>query len=98
MNYFIYLGLLIDENGPHFNVNHTISYLYTMYNGRCQFYHFKEHIEPKTYLEFDVPKNESFFVMALPKGWEVFMINQQWLFSSPSSITICSDMLLDISR
>ena len=65
---------------------------------QCQFYHFKEHIEPKTYLEFDVPKNESFFVMALPKGWEVFMINQQWLFSSPSSITISSDMLLDISR
>ena len=72
--------------------------IYTVYNGKCQLFKIHEKLKKKVYVEFHVPKNQSYNVLSLSDGYEMFMINQQWLFNTPNSISIASDLLIDIKR
>ena len=74
--------------------------MYTAYNGKCQLYEFYDPIAPKSYLQFYVPKNQSFFAMILPRQMELFMLTQQWLDGGiGASIPIdAKDMIVYINR
>ena len=60
------------------DIKHQVVELDTTYNGKCQLFKFKQLIEPKNYLHFQVPKKNSHFMMVIPEGLEIFMVTQQW--------------------
>ena len=49
-------------------------------------------------MEFRVPKNESHFLTILPPGYELFIIDQQWLFRDPETIPIETDMMISVKK
>ena len=60
------------------DIKYKVVELDTTYNGKCQLFKFKQSIEPKNYLHFQVPKNNAHFMMIIPQGLEIFMVTQQW--------------------
>lgn len=52
----------------------------------------------RKYMEFRVPKNESHFLAILPPGYELFIIDQQWLFRDPETIPIETDMMISVKK
>ena len=90
-------GVWINDSGL-LPVKHSKTYLYTEYNGKCLVYDDFDNIPPKNYLQFIVPKNESYFVMVLPPGEEIFLIFQHWLNVNPAIKDISSDTIINVKR
>jgi hypothetical protein len=92
------LGLALGEIALDDQVNHTVDYIYTIYNGKCKRYRILQTMTPKNYLTFHARKNETLLMFLLHPGEEIFLLWQQWLNVLAPVVEISSDVLVETER